>query len=87
LDRKRNYREVGRTRGLLRLPVRVEQPRDVFNLSVLSVRLVPGRRILPNAIPGNGLSAPASDRSEDAECDAPPFWWMRARRPLLRPLS
>jgi hypothetical protein len=35
----------------LRLPVRVERPRDVFNPSVLGVRLVPGRRILSNAIP------------------------------------
>jgi hypothetical protein len=60
------------TRGLLRLPVRAERPGDVFNPSVLSVRWVPGRRILSNAIPANGLSAPTFDRSEDAECNAPP---------------
>jgi hypothetical protein len=30
------------TRGLLRLPVRVERPRDVFNPKVLRVRLIPG---------------------------------------------
>ena len=59
-------------RGLLRLPVRPERPRDVFNPSVLSVRWVPGRRILSNAIPANGLSAPTSDRSEDAECNVAP---------------
>jgi hypothetical protein len=39
------------TRGLLRLPVRVERPRDVFNPSALNVRWVPGRRILSNATP------------------------------------
>jgi hypothetical protein len=88
LDRKGELLEGGpETRGLLRLPVRVERPRDVFNPSVLSVRLVPGRRILSNAIPANGLSAPTSDRSEDAECNAPPFGVVRARQPLLRRLS
>jgi hypothetical protein len=46
--------------------------------SVLSVRWVPGRRILSNAIPANGLSAPTSDRSEEAECNAPPLWVLRA---------
>jgi hypothetical protein len=73
LDRaKELLRNRAETRGLLRLPVRAERPRDVFNLTVLSVRLVPGRRILSNAIPANGLSAPTSDRAEDAECNAPP---------------
>jgi hypothetical protein len=87
LDRERELsRGWAETRGLLRLPVRVEPPRDVFNPSVLSVRLVPGRRILSNAIPANGLCAPTSDRSEDAECNAPPFWLARARQPLLRRL-
>ena len=62
------------TRGLLRLPVRVERPRDVLNPNVLSMRGVPGRRILSNAIPANGLCAPTSDRSEHAECNAPPTW-------------
>jgi hypothetical protein len=87
LDREKELsRGWAETRGLLRLPVRVEPPRDVFNPSVLSVRLVPGRRILSNAIPANGLCAPTSDRSEDAECNAPPFWVVRARQPLLRRL-
>ena len=67
--------------------VRVERPRDGFNRSVLSARLVPGRRILSNATPANGLSAPTSDRSEDAECNAPPFCVVRARQPLLRRIS
>jgi hypothetical protein len=62
------------TRERLRLPVRVEQPRDVLNPTVLSVRLVPGRRILSNAIPANGLSAPTANRPEYAECNAPPNW-------------
>ena len=31
----------------------------------------PGRRILLNATPANGLSAPTSDRPENAECNAP----------------
>jgi hypothetical protein len=85
------------TRGLLRFPMRVERPRDVFNPSVLSVRLVPGRlsrrRLcgggspLTEPIPANGLSAPTSDRSEDAECNAPPFGVARGRQPLLRRLS
>jgi hypothetical protein len=52
------------TRGLLRLPLRVERPRDVFR--------IPGRRILLNAIPAKGLSASTSDRPEEAECNAPP---------------
>jgi hypothetical protein len=39
------------TRGWLRLPGRVERPRDVFNPSVLNVRWVPGRRILLNVTP------------------------------------
>jgi hypothetical protein len=60
------------TRGLLRLPVRVERPRDVFSPSVLSIRWIPGRRILLNAIPAKGLSASTSDRPEEAECNAPP---------------
>jgi hypothetical protein len=66
-------------RGLVRLPMRVERPRDVFKPSVLSVRLVLGRRILAHAIPANGLFAPTSDRSEDAECNAPPSWVLAAR--------
>jgi hypothetical protein len=70
------------TRGLLRLPVRVELPRNVFYPSVLSVRCVPGRRISSNAIPAKGLFAPRSDRAEDAECNAPPSWVLVAR-PLL----
>jgi hypothetical protein len=64
-----------------------ERPRDVFNPSVLNVRLVPGRRILSNAIPADGLSAPTSDRSEDAQCNAPPFWAVRERQSLPRRLS
>jgi hypothetical protein len=32
-----------KTRGLLRLPMRVERPRDVFKPSVLSMLWVPGR--------------------------------------------
>ena len=68
LDREKEFARWAETRGLLRLPVRVEQPRDVFNPSVLSVRSVPGRRISSNAIPASGLFAPTSDRSEDAEC-------------------
>jgi hypothetical protein len=64
-----------------RLPLRVERPKDVFNPSVLNMRLVQGAsraggfaeedRILANVIPANGLSAPTSDRSEEAECNAP----------------
>jgi hypothetical protein len=73
------------TRELLRLPVRVERPRDVFNPSVLSERGVRGRRISSNAIPANGLFAPTSNRSEDAECNAPPSGVLVARQ-LLRPL-
>ena len=80
--RKASIARWAETRGLLRLPVRVERPTDVFNPSVLSVRLVPGRRIFSNAIPANGLSAPTADRSEDAECNAPPFWVLVARQPL-----
>jgi hypothetical protein len=38
------------TRGLLRLPVRVELPRNVFYPSVLSVRCVPGRPVAPQAL-------------------------------------
>jgi hypothetical protein len=38
------------TRGLLRLPVRVERPRDVFNPSALNVRWVPGRPVAPQAL-------------------------------------
>jgi hypothetical protein len=59
------------TRGLLRLPVRAKRSRDVFNSSVLSVRLVPGRRILSNAIPANGLFAPTSDRAEEGGMQRP----------------
>jgi hypothetical protein len=51
-------------RGLLRLLVRVERPRDVFNPSVLSARLVPGRRILLNATPADGQSAPTCETRE-----------------------
>ena len=58
-----------------------------FNPSVLSERLVPGRRILWNTIPANGLFAPTSDRSEDAECNAPPSWVLAARQLLLLRLS
>jgi hypothetical protein len=43
--------------------MRVERPRDVFNLSLLKRALGPGRRILLNAIPANGLFAPTSDTS------------------------
>ena len=49
------------TRGLPRLPLRVERPKDVFNPSVLNVRLVQGAsraggfaeedRILSNVMP------------------------------------
>jgi hypothetical protein len=60
------------TRVLLRLPVRVERPRDFFTSSVLNVRWVPGRRILLNATPANSLSAPTPNRPEHAECNAPP---------------
>ena len=85
---KRIIARWAETGGLLRVPERVELPRDVFNPSVLSVRLVPrGRRILSNAIPVNGLSASISDRSEDAACKALPFWVVRPRQPLLRRLS
>ena len=42
------------TRGLPRLPLRVERPKDAFNPSVLNVRWVPERRILSNATPANG---------------------------------
>jgi hypothetical protein len=76
-----------KTRGLLRLPVRVEPPRDVFNPRVLNKRWVPGRRILSNATPANGLSAPARDRPEEAECNAPPIWVLVACHPPLRRLS
>jgi hypothetical protein len=79
------------TRGLPRLPLRVERPKDVFNPSVLNVRLVQGAsraggfaeedRILSNAMPANGLSASTSDRSEAAECNAPPSWVVVARQP------
>jgi hypothetical protein len=60
------------TRVLLRLPVRVERPRDFFTSNVLNVRWVPGRRILLNATPANSLSAPIPNRPEHAECNAPP---------------
>jgi hypothetical protein len=73
-------------RGLLRLPVRVERPRDVFNPSVLSARLLPGRRILLNATPADGQSAPICDRPEYAECNAPPNWAVITRH-LLTPLE
>ena len=62
-----------KTRGLPRLPVRVEPPRGVFNPTVLNGVGAPGRRILSNATPVNGLSAPTRDRPEDAECNAPPI--------------
>ena len=85
------------TCGLPRLPLRVERPKDVFNPSVLNVRLVQGAsraggfaeedRILSNVIPANGLSASTSDRSEEAECNAPPIWVVVARHLLLRRLS
>jgi hypothetical protein len=43
LEREKDLLRGGpKTRGLLRLPVRVERPRDVFNPSLLSVRWVPG---------------------------------------------
>jgi hypothetical protein len=71
------------TRGLPRLPGCVERPRDVFNPNVSSVRCVPGRRVLLNATPANGLFAPTSDRSEDVECNAPPSWALVARHLLL----
>jgi hypothetical protein len=72
LDREEEVSRGGaETRGLLRLPVRVERPKDVFNPSVLSVRWVPGRRILSNATPANSLFAPTCDRPENAECNAP----------------
>jgi hypothetical protein len=74
-------------RGLLRLPLRVKRTRDVFNPSVLSGAGSPGRRILSNAIPANGLSASTSDRSAHAECNAPPRRVPVARHPLLRRLS
>jgi hypothetical protein len=74
LDREEEVLRGGaETRGLLRLPVRVERPGDVFTPSVLSVRWVPGRRILSNATPANSLFAPTCDRPENAECNAPPL--------------
>jgi hypothetical protein len=38
-------------------------------------------------MPANGLSASTSDRSEQAECNAPPFWVVVARHLLRRRLS
>jgi hypothetical protein len=84
---KRAYCEADPKPWTLRLPVLVERPRDVFNLSVLSVRWVPGRRILLNATPANGLSAPTSGRAEHAECNAPPIWVVIACYLLPRPLK
>ena len=60
-----------------------------FQPQRLNVRSTPGRRILLNATPANGLSAPTSDRPENAECDAPYSWSDRgvvARYLLLRRL-
>jgi hypothetical protein len=76
-----------KTCGLLRLPVRVERPRDVFNPSVFDVRWAPGRRILSNATPANGLSAPTCGRPENAECNAPPICVVVARYLLLHRLG
>ena len=69
--KKRSIVRRTQMRGLLRLPVRVGRPGDVFNLDGLNVRRAPGRRILLNAIPKNGLCAPTRDTPENAECNAP----------------
>jgi hypothetical protein len=71
----------------LRLPWRVEPPKDVFNPSVLNLCGSPGRRILSNAAPANGLSASTCCRPGHAECNAPPQGALRAHGLLLRHLS
>ena len=67
-------------RELLRLPVRVERPRRRFQPQrVERVLGSLGRRVLSNATPAKGLSAPTSDKPENAECNAPPTWLVVAR--------
>jgi hypothetical protein len=74
------------TCGLPRLPLPVERPKDVFNPSVLNVRLVQGVASYLTSCPANGLSASTSDRSEEAECNAPPIWVVVARQPTATSL-
>src|ERR1700741_2973639 len=69
------------TRGLPRLPLRVERPKDVFTPSVLNVRLVQCVASYLTSSQQNGLSVSTSDRSQEAECNAPPIWVVVARQP------
>ena len=70
-------------RGLLRLPVRVVRYGNAFNPSVLNVRRVQGRRVLPSATAAKGPSAATSDRPRNAECNAPPKGCRRYRQVAL----
>jgi hypothetical protein len=75
------------TRGLPRLPLRVERPKDVFNRNVLNVRLVQGVASYLTSYQQTVCLRRHPIDSEEAECNAPPIWVVVARHLLLCRLS
>jgi hypothetical protein len=84
---KRNYCEVGQNAWTAAAPCACGTTWRRFQAQRVERAFSPGASHLIGRHTSKGLSAPISDRSEDAECNAPPFRVVRALQPLLRRLE